>query len=553
MIPKKISLSLLSMLLFLSTTYGQVPQLINYQGFLTDQNDQPLNTRQTIQFAMYSTASGGSALWTETHSNVNVENGLYSITLGSINQIPASIFNGGTRYLGIRVGNDSEMAPRHQIVSVGYAIQAETANDVPDGSITSADLDEVVEFGKFGTRGKVSVKNSSGLERGILAGERLTDLKDSGSLNLYDNQNQRIIRMAGSVSNEQDDPNSGAIWLYENGNQRATLQAADWGGGLWLNASDNNTRVFAGVSEDKAGYQNFRGENGNENISLSSVDNHPNNGGIWLKDTDGNYKATVQVNQDNGGRIILKGNNGNTNVYITSNNSRGSLYIDNENGDTRATLQLGTHGSGALFGFQSDGDRAYTVGTYRTNQSSSATEAGWLVINDENGNEVIEMRGNNGSITAIQKNFRMDHPNDPTKEIYYSCIEGPEVASYFRGTARLNNGEANIQLPEHFSLVTSEQGLTVQLTPLSSTSKGLAVTNKSTREITVKELFEGQGNYEFDYLIQGIRQGFENFQVVRDKSNVLSKQGIGNKSTDMPVIDTEAKEQSSTLRRVPLK
>jgi len=52
----------------------------------------------------------------------------------------------------------------------------------------------------------------------------------------------------------------------------------------------------------------------------------------------------------------------------------------------------------------------------------------------------------------------------------------------------LVNGEAVIKMPEHFSLIVAEEGMTVQLTPHSAASEGLAAVSTSPWEIWVKEL-----------------------------------------------------------------
>jgi hypothetical protein len=112
------------------------------------------------------------------------------------------------------------------------------------------------------------------------------------------------------------------------------------------------------------------------------------------------------------------------------------------------------------------------------------------------------------------KSFVQSHPTDPAKEIVYVSLEGPEAGTYIRGTAKLVNGEAVINLPEHFSLVTNDDGLTVQLTPLGEWLQ-LYIVQKSTKQIIVREASGKSG--QFDYLVQGIREGFENHQVIRDK------------------------------------
>lgn len=120
-----------------------VPQLANYTGTLTNSGGSPVpNGNYSIEFRIYSAASGGVALWTEkwdtTTSQVTVVNGVFNVMLGGIdpqsNPIPANFFqDNSTTYLGIKVGTDSEMTPRQRITSVGYALSA--YNGVPKGGI----------------------------------------------------------------------------------------------------------------------------------------------------------------------------------------------------------------------------------------------------------------------------------------------------------------------------------------------------------------------------------------------------------------------------------
>ncbi len=113
------------------------------------------------------------------------------------------------------------------------------------------------------------------------------------------------------------------------------------------------------------------------------------------------------------------------------------------------------------------------------------------------------------------KNFVQVHPADSAKEIVYVSFEGPEAGTYMRGTAQLINGEAIINLPEHFSIVTSDEGLTVQLTPFDEWLQ-LYVVQKSAKQIIVREANSKNGR--FDYLLQGVRKGYENHQVIRTRN-----------------------------------
>ncbi len=120
------------------------------------------------------------------------------------------------------------------------------------------------------------------------------------------------------------------------------------------------------------------------------------------------------------------------------------------------------------------------------------------------------------------KQFVVPHPKDSTKEIVYVCLEGGENGVYVRGSGTLEKGRARISLPEHFSLVASEKGLTVQITPRDGKAKGYLYAEKVTPEyIFVVEVGGGESSASFDYLVMGIRAGFERHRVIR--GNIITK------------------------------
>jgi len=114
--------------LFVSSAHA-VPNLINYQGRLTDNAGNPVNGTEQIVFSIYSTATGGTALWSETQS-VTATNGIYNVMLGSVASLPADLFDQDSRYLGVKVGTDSECTPRQQITSVAFALKSEDADTI---------------------------------------------------------------------------------------------------------------------------------------------------------------------------------------------------------------------------------------------------------------------------------------------------------------------------------------------------------------------------------------------------------------------------------------
>lgn len=113
------------------------------------------------------------------------------------------------------------------------------------------------------------------------------------------------------------------------------------------------------------------------------------------------------------------------------------------------------------------------------------------------------------------KNFVQPHATDATKEIVYTCLEGPEAGTYVRGSATLVNGVAEVPIPEHFGMVTATEGLTAQLTPRGGWLQ-LYVESVTPAHMVVREANGQSGN--FDYLVQGVRKGYEEAPVIRDRT-----------------------------------
>jgi hypothetical protein len=115
-------------------------------------------------------------------------------------------------------------------------------------------------------------------------------------------------------------------------------------------------------------------------------------------------------------------------------------------------------------------------------------------------------------------NFVQNHPEDPSRVIAYTAPEGDEVATYTRGSARLVGGEARIALGETFRWVTNPDiGLTAHVSPREECN-GLRVVSVDTRELVVRELGGGWSDAAFDYIVYGLRIGFEEVSVVQEKT-----------------------------------
>ena len=92
---------------------------IPIQGRLTDANGIPLNGTYTVTFYVYDAAEGGTLLCGNWITSIPVTNGLFNSTIDLCDAIDA--FEGDQLYLGVKVGDDSEMTPRQPILAVPYA------------------------------------------------------------------------------------------------------------------------------------------------------------------------------------------------------------------------------------------------------------------------------------------------------------------------------------------------------------------------------------------------------------------------------------------------
>jgi hypothetical protein len=101
------------------------------------------------------------------------------------------------------------------------------------------------------------------------------------------------------------------------------------------------------------------------------------------------------------------------------------------------------------------------------------------------------------------KTFVDPHPTDASKVIRFISLEGNEPGTYFRGRGKFQRGTARIEVPEDFRLVTDEQGLTVQITPIG------ALATVAVLRMGLDEIVAGSSrDVEFSYLVQGIRKTY---------------------------------------------
>jgi hypothetical protein len=116
-------------LLLYSAALAEVPHLMNYQGVLTDAGGSPVDSTHDLTFKIYAdSAWAAPALWTEDHTGVDVDNGVFNVILGTLTPLPEGLFADGERWIGLTVDSDTEMTPRMRITSVPWALRAAAAD-----------------------------------------------------------------------------------------------------------------------------------------------------------------------------------------------------------------------------------------------------------------------------------------------------------------------------------------------------------------------------------------------------------------------------------------
>jgi hypothetical protein len=408
-----------------------------------------------------------------------------------------------------------------------------------------------------------------------------SDINSQGRIILYNSDDEIAARLT-----VDDSADTGLLQLYDDSETvRVDLGVDPFGQGrLILDGSDNLDRGRFGVHDDTdSAFLTLRGARQTRigEIGRYSSD-RPNYGRLQLY-ADGSSRVDLYADPTtDAGKIALQDSGGVT--KITINGDAGALTASNSSGEVRLNLGVDDSDQGFLIldgsdgidrgrlGINNDTDSAFLrlrgqsqasigeVGRYSAGEANHGrvrlyadgstkvdlhadptTDGGRILLRDSSGAVSIALDGQTGDVTAAgMKSFVVAHPTDSSKEIFYVALEGPEAGIFTRGTASLDQGAAIIALPEHFAALADPATITVQLTPGSAETSGLAVVGKSAREIQVRELQGGTGDFSFDYLVHASRSDVPPLQVVRARaSRELSEDAAG---------DAPPEEQDSAVR-----
>ncbi len=477
------------------------PDSINFQGVLRDASGAPLDGSYDMVFSFHDSLTAGNVIMYDEHlasgtGAVIVTDGLFNASLGSGNTVDGGSF--GTSYttvsalfqsftnvwLEIEVGGET-LSPRVYLRSATHALNAGTADFAGDATRLGGVLFEDY------LRADVS---------DVSAG-RITAQELATSTDLFVNP-----------GGPDDD---GFIYFHDGGSDTARYLR-------WDSIGDrfrlNDELIVEGQLH------------ANEPVRVNA--DGPEGDGIvyfW----DGGVYFGEWLRWDDSANAFATSNdinvNGNIKVNAGGPDQSSYLFFYDGGSPTAEFLQWDNASNGffASSSFSAVGDLA------TLNQQ--------IVINDDGPNMNQEIEFFNGvtqaerfqwdaaalrfevsddfhafgTISASVKNFVQNHPYRDDLEIVYTSLEGNEVTTFTRGAGRLAGGEARIALEESFRYVTNpDLGLSAHLTPRGAAAD-LYVASLTTEELVVRSA--GGGDVAFDFIVYGLRIGYEDHPVYRPK------------------------------------
>ncbi|MFA5961227.1 MAG: hypothetical protein WC848_00920 [Parcubacteria group bacterium] len=174
-----------------ATTIVTKPRIIQLTGALSGANGQVEDGSYAVRFAIYDTdrtqidaypsdTDSANRVWEETQT-VTVKDGIFRVNLGQVTDLPIfTTIQAGQFFLGIRVGEDSEMAPRKRLATPLYALNAGNSL-LLNGKKVGVSAGDIVALD---AQGKIAISNlptGTGSNQLLLGNDKRLKFTISGS------------------------------------------------------------------------------------------------------------------------------------------------------------------------------------------------------------------------------------------------------------------------------------------------------------------------------------------------------------------------------------
>ncbi len=376
---------------------GTKPTL-SVQGILKKANGVAVDDgTYSMTFRLYTVETGGTPLWTENQSDIEVSSGIYSATLGTVEALNVPFTQ--LYYLGVTIGA-TEMKPRVLLTSAPYALSLiGQSNRFPSSGKVVADTIRIVTNLEVG--GTISPKVAS--TGGVLA--RSGAPGASGA-----NNNGYGFNSDGDTG--MFSTSDGRVALFSNNTEIARADAS----GLvvqgvlttnGVNISNNNLLSYNGVSDWRLVAQDYQMANWGQSPGWQSAIN-------------------AGVGATNGGAAFVP-------PFVTPNNNDAVLkkFIDLSGAGTYNYIKVKFKYYFIDSWDFGDGDRAWAA--FATSEGGGRLFVGWHSLKNQLHNSG-ELNPNNTLVNATHFTGRSEWP-ESTEEAEMTAVRNGNGFWLFFGAA----------------------------------------------------------------------------------------------------------------------
>ena len=397
-----------------------LPLEMNYQGKITDPGGVAVDGPVDITFRIYDVSTGGTALWSESHSGVDLNNGLFDVILGGSSPLDLAF---DTQYwIEIEVEGEP-LTPREPLTGVPYAFRAGLADSVVGGGGGS---DSDWSFGTgtiYNTSDNVGIGTTSPSAKLEVSSDGITAIRA-----------ENPAGMAGLFIGEGTAVQAQADYTVTN--STAIFATGGRGASVWAEAGWNGSKAVYGYS----GFGDSWGVYGEAQY------------GVYGKSY---YGTGSQYGVAGEGRWGVKG------IANSFESPRYAIYGDGSSTDGGVTWAGYFDGDGYFagdlgIGIESPAAQLHTDGSVRFEGAGTPGD-GKVLTSDASGNATWQALSAGGQWTEDAANDRI-YNNNATAETDRVYVEDD-------GDLQINDGELRV-------MRTEPGGPTTTLTTLFSGGNG---------------------------------------------------------------------------------
>lgn len=283
-----------------SSSYSQIPQLISWQGIVQDASGNNLNGSYDLTFKIYDSETDGELIWSETHTDFNIDNGLVNIKLGSIISLPNDF--GRVLYLELTIASNPPL-PRQLITPSPSSIYSEDfSGKLKNRNLTVTRNNEKRGFNFDSENLRFEIKDNDTVWYGIYANfgmPAIIQRHDDSTLMMYNGEGKALYNTNTENPIYQYEISRGISGTYYESSTNTNPQ-----NGKVLMSSDRGMYIAPDSSVVEQKFFNYK-KDGNNNYYIEKFDI---NGFIQKQtyfkyDPDGNLKKIHEVEYSHGVRI----------------------------------------------------------------------------------------------------------------------------------------------------------------------------------------------------------------------------------------------------------